>query len=102
MMSTLGTNLCREGPLPLTLPRFSLVHKYLPSAPIERCSSLIFTDINLLETQVARGRVGSSRSLRIFLASPDFNGIIPHVLMSSCLARNGTERVPSSAPDKIS
>jgi len=33
---------------------------------------LIFTDINSMEIQVARGHAGSLRSPRIFLVSPDF------------------------------
>ena len=33
---------------------------------------LIFTDINSMEIQVARGHAGSLRSPRIFLATPDF------------------------------
>src|SRR5206468_12569144 len=32
---------------------------------------LIFTDINSMEIQVARGHAGSLRSPRIFLATPD-------------------------------
>jgi hypothetical protein len=57
--------------------------KGLPSAPVERCSLLIFTAINLVEIRSPEVTQARRDHLGVFLASPDFNGIIPQVLMSS-------------------